>query len=59
MQDNEQLFRIAQMYYEDDLTQEEISKELHISRSNISKMLKRARNVGIVEIVVHRPQEEE
>ena len=59
MRDNEQLFRIAQMYYEDDLTQEEISKELHISRSNISKMLKRARNVGIVEIVVHRPQEEE
>ncbi len=59
MQENEQLFQIAQMYYEQNLTQEEISKKVHISRSNISKMLKRARNVGIVEIVVHCPQEEE
>ena len=57
MQDIEQLFQIAQMYYEQNLTQEEISKKLYISRSNISRMLKQARDVGIVEIMVHYPFE--
>ena len=57
MQDIEQLFQIAQMYYEQDLTQEEIAKKLYISRSNISRMLKQARDVGIVEIMIHYPFE--
>lgn len=57
MQDIEQLFQIAQMYYEQNLTQEEISKKLYISRSNISRMLKQARDVGIVEIMIHYPFE--
>ncbi len=57
MQDIEQLFQIAQMYYEQDLTQEEIAKKMYISRSNISRMLKQARDVGIVEIMIHYPFE--
>ena len=57
MQDFEQLFIIAQMYYEQDLTQEEISKRLFISRSNISRLLKQAKDVGIVEVNVHYPFE--
>ena len=57
MQDIDQLFQIAQMYYEQNLTQEEIAKKLYISRSNISRMLKQARDVGIVEIMIHYPFE--
>ncbi len=57
MQDIEGLFQVAQMYYEKNLTQEEISKKLYISRSNISRMLKQAREAGIVEIIVHYPFE--
>ena len=57
MQDFEQLFTIAQMYYEQDLTQEEISKKLFISRSNISRLLKQAKDAGIVEVNVHYPFE--
>lgn len=47
------LVDIAHMYYEQNLTQSQISRKLNISRSSISKMLTRAHRMGIVEIVIH------
>lgn len=57
MTDNrdELLARIATLYYYQDLSQQEIAQELSISRSNISRLLKEARERGIVEIHIHHP----
>lgn len=44
------LLKVAQMYYENDMTQSEISKELGIYRTTISRMLKKIREKGIVKI---------
>lgn len=46
---------VAEMYYQEGLTQAEISKEVGITRSAISRMLTEARQKGIVEIHIHRP----
>lgn len=48
------LVRIAQMYYEEDMTQSQISKELGIYRTSISRWLKKAREEGIVKISINR-----
>ena len=37
------LVRIAEMYYQEDKNQSQISKELNIHRSTISRLLKRSR----------------
>ena len=47
------LIEIAQMYYYQESTQAEISKKFHMSRSLVSKYLKKARELGIVEIIIH------
>ncbi len=49
------LARIASMYYEEDMTQAHIARELGYSRSMISRYLKEAKRLGIVEICVHHP----
>lgn len=49
------LTRVAELYYEQGLTQEGISAELGYSRSAISRLLTEAREVGIVEITIHYP----
>lgn len=49
------LVRVASMYYEDGMTQREISTRLGYSRSAISRLLTEAHNAGIVEIRVHHP----
>jgi DNA-binding transcriptional regulator LsrR (DeoR family) len=46
------LVRIAEMYYMENRTQSEISKELHIHRSTISRLLKMSREKGIVKISI-------
>lgn len=53
--DTLQLADVAQQYYLDDMTQEQIARRVGVSRSNISRMLKEARERGIVEIRVHHP----
>ena len=45
---------IASLYYYDDVTQEELSKRFGMSRARISRLLKRAREDGVVEIRVHQ-----
>lgn len=47
------LVRIAEMYYQEDKNQNQISKELKIHRSTISRLLKRSRNEGIVSISIN------
>jgi DNA-binding transcriptional regulator LsrR (DeoR family) len=51
----EQLARVASMYYEDNLTQDEIAQRIAASRSTVSRLLQEARDAGFVEIVVHYP----
>lgn len=51
----ELLARVASMYYEDDLTQDEIARRIDTSRSTVSRMLQEARETGVVEITVHYP----
>lgn len=51
------LFKVAQLYYEQDLTQNDIANKLYISRSNVSRLLKQAHEEGIVEVIVHYPFE--
>lgn len=49
---NEELSRLATLYYIDGLTQEELSRIFSISRATIGRMLRRALQEGIVEIRV-------
>ncbi len=50
------MVQVAQMYYMDGLTQENIANQLGISRSSISMILSEARNYGIVDIKIKNPQ---
>lgn len=47
------LYRVARMYYEQDMTQSEIAKELSVNRTSISRMLKKIRKQGIVQIRIN------
>lgn len=47
------LIKIAHMYYDEHMTQQQIAKKMNISRSLISKSLTKARETGIVEVIVH------
>ncbi len=49
------MVKVAQMYYNDGMKQEEIAGHLSISRSLISLILTEAKEVGIVEINVRNP----
>jgi deoxyribonucleoside regulator len=49
------MVKVAQMYYQDGMKQEEIAGHLSISRSLISMILTEAKEVGIVEINVRNP----
>lgn len=47
------IVKIAQLYYEQDMTQAQIARELGIYRTTISRMLKRGREQGIVTIAIN------
>ncbi len=49
------LIDVAVLYYEERLTQEEISQRIGTSRSTISRMLDEARERGIVHITINYP----
>ena len=49
------LVRIAELYYQQGLSQQEISKMMGISRPTISRLLDEAKETGVVEIIVHSP----
>ena len=48
----ELLLRICRLYYEQNVSQDTIAEKFHLSRSYISKLLKEARDLGLVEIRV-------
>ena len=48
-----QLINVAKMYYEGNMTQNDIAKRLGVSRPLVSKMLTKARECGIVSITVN------
>lgn len=50
MYDTDLLTRIAKMYYLNDMTQQEIADAEFLSRSVVSRMIKQAKALGIVEI---------
>ena len=49
----ERLIEVAQLYYEQDLTQNEIAKKLGISRPLVSVLLQEARSSGVVTITIN------
>jgi len=51
--DIELMAEVARLYYEMDMTQQEISERLFTSRSRVSRLIKQAREEGIVEITIH------
>lgn len=58
LNDNEKrnmLASVANLYYNSDMTQNQIAERLFTSRSKISRMLKEARQLGIVEIKILEP----
>ncbi|MHB8808129.1 MAG: sugar-binding domain-containing protein, partial [Anaerolineaceae bacterium] len=55
MNADQNLYEVARLYYEQNMTQEEIAKRLFISRSGISRLIKQAREEGVVEITIHTP----
>lgn len=54
----ERLVNVARLYYEQDRTQNEIARQYNISRPMVSKLLKEARDNGIVTIQIHAPGQE-
>ncbi|ROS76661.1 sugar-binding transcriptional regulator [Cellulomonas sp. PhB143] len=55
MESEGDVLQAASMYYLQDLTMAAIAKHLHTSRSTVSRLLKRARETGLVEITVRPP----
>lgn len=53
MSDTHLLIEIAHLYYDEDLTQQQIAKKMNMSRSLVSKLLAKAKKVGVVEVIVH------
>ena len=47
------LNRVAWMYYYGDMNQQEIADKLHISRVTVNRLIKQARNEGVVEIRIN------
>lgn len=56
--DNERMIlKILEMYYEQELTQSEISKRLNISRPTVSRSINKAKRNGYVEIKINYPKD--
>jgi deoxyribonucleoside regulator len=48
----EEILAAASMYYHQDMKMDAIGRRLHLSRSTVSRMLKQARELGLVEIAL-------
>lgn len=55
--ENRLLSKVSSMYYDQSLNQQEIADRLHLSRPKVSRLLKRAREKGIVRISVISPSD--
>lgn len=59
MESTRELHRVAHLYYIQSMTMEAIAKDLNTSRSTVSRMLERARQIGIVSIEVNPPTDQD
>ncbi len=59
LKDAEILVEIARMYYEYGLGQQEIAERVGLSRSRVSRMLARAKELGIVQVTISDSYREE
>jgi len=50
------LSKVSKLYYEEELTQQEIALKLHLSRPKVSRLVQQAEKEGIVQITVRPPQ---
>lgn len=55
--ENRLLSKVSSMYYDQEYNQQQIADRLHLSRPKISRLLKQAREMGIVQITVVKPSE--
>lgn len=55
--ENRLLSKVSTMYYDQEYTQQQIADRLQLSRTKISRLLKQAREIGIVQISVAKPSE--
>jgi DNA-binding transcriptional regulator LsrR (DeoR family) len=53
--ENRLLSKVSSMYYDQNYNQQEIANRLHLSRPKVSRLLKKAREKGIVQISVVSP----
>ena len=51
-----QIVRVAKLYYESELTQEQIGEQMGLSRVKVNRILQRARKSGVVQITVNAPE---
>lgn len=49
------LIKVAENYYINDLTQQQIADKMNISRVKVSRMLSKAKRIGLVEIKLKYP----
>jgi DNA-binding transcriptional regulator LsrR (DeoR family) len=49
------LYKVAQAYYEDDLTQQQVADRFSLSRSKVSRLLQEARTEGVIDIILVPP----
>ena len=52
---HELLARVAAMYYDDEKSQDVIGKELGLSRVKVYRLLKEAKEAGVVQVLIHWP----
>ena len=55
MKETDLIYKVASLYFEDNLTQQQIAGKMGISRIKVSRLLQQARNKGIVEISLKKP----
>ncbi len=58
MLDKELMAEAAILYYEKNLTQQEIANKLYLSRQTVSKLLNEAIRTKVVEIHIHQPKKD-
>lgn len=53
MDETQLLIKIAKLYYEEQMNFSEIGEIIHVSRFTAARLLKKAKDFGIVEIIIH------
>lgn len=54
--DERLLVRVATLYHEHELTQQEVAERLHLTRWQVGRLLRRARRTGVVRIEIVHPR---